>query len=406
VERGDRREPGEVPGAAGPVLHSQAERRSIGHEALCSSERQAAMALEDWFLTRARVSSKQHKRIKLDDKLSFFQQLSTLVAAGTPLVEALRISARQSQSLRMRDVLDDIAGRVAAGGSFHGVMDDFRHIFEAHWIELIGIGELSGKMSMVLGDLNQQIRESSETRRKVTGALVYPIILLVIAVMVVVVMLWFVVPTFADMFDEMGAELPGITEFVLEASDFVVAYGIDIILGVIILAVAFRQYVRTEAGRRRVGAIVLAAPMIGDLMVQSAMYRFASNLALLLKSGVPMLETLAALGTVFRPSPIYRDAILRSQRRVAAGQPLADSLEETQLFTNMMTNMVRLGEESAQLAGVMEQIAAYYKEKVHNFIAKVTKLMEPSIIVVMGGTIAGIMLAIYLPMFDMAGAVK
>jgi type IV pilus assembly protein PilC len=136
------------------------------------------------------------------------------------------------------------------------------------------------------------------------------------------------------------------------------------------------------------------------------MYRFASNLSLLLKSGVPMLETLSSLGTVFRTSPIYRDAILQSQNRVAAGQSLADSLEETQLFTDMMTNMVRLGEESAQLAPVMAQIAPYYKERLHGFIAKVTKLMEPGIIVLMGGTIAAIMLAIYIPMFDMAGAVN
>ncbi len=364
------------------------------------------MTFEDWLLTRARVSAKEHKRITLDDKLTFFQQLSTLVASGTPLVGALQIAARQSQSTRMRTVLEDIAGRVAAGGSLHAVMEDYRHVFEDHWIELIGIGEVSGKMTMVLCDLNAQIRESCETRRKVIGALIYPIILLLVAVMVVIAMLWVVVPTFADMFEEMGAELPGITQFVMSASDFIVGYGIYMLLGAVAAAVLFRQYVKTESGRRRVGAIGLAVPVVGDLLVQSAMYRFASNLALLLKSGVPMLETLSALGTVFRTSPVYRDAIQRSQSRVAAGQSLADSLEETELFTNMMTNMVRLGEESAQLSGVMEQIAPYYKEKVHAFIARVTKLMEPGIIVVMGGTIAGIMLAIYMPMFDMAGAVK
>ncbi|MHC4398925.1 MAG: type II secretion system F family protein [Planctomycetota bacterium] len=364
------------------------------------------MSLEEWCLTKVRTSGKEHKRITTDDKLTFFQQLSTLVGSGTPLVDALRISARQTQSTRMREILDDVASRVASGGSFHAVLSDYRDVFEDHWIELIGIGELSGKMTMVLSDLNQQIRESSEMRRKVVGAMIYPIILLVVAVSVVVVMLWGVVPTFADMFEEMGAELPGITQFVMDASDFIVGYGLYVVVAVIALIVAFRQYVKSENGRRRVGAMALATPMVGELMVQSAMYRFASNLSLLLKSGVPMLETLGALGTVFRTNPVYRDAILRSQNRVAAGQSLADSLEETKLFTNMMTNMVRLGEQSAELAGVMEQIAPYYKEKLHSFIARVTKLMEPCIIVFMGGTIAGIMLAIYIPMFDMAGAVN
>jgi type IV pilus assembly protein PilC len=364
------------------------------------------MALEDWFLARVRISSKQHKRVTLDDKMMFFQQLATLVSSGTPLLEAIRIAADQSQSLRLRQVLEEVADRVAAGCSLRDVLIGHRGVFEDHWIELIGVGEISGKMSMVLSDLNQQIRDSRQTRRKVSGAMMYPIVLLIVAVLVVVAMLWFVVPTFADMFREMGAELPSVTRFVMRASYFITAYGLYILVGVVVLALAFHRYLQTDSGRRRVGAIGLAAPLVGELMVQSAMYRFATNLALLLKSGVPMLETLSALGAVFRTSPIYHDAILHAQRRVAAGHSLADSLEETSLFTSMMTNMVRVGEQSAELAGVMQQMAPYYQEKMQGFIAKVTKLMEPAIVVVMGATIGGLMLAIYLPMFEMAGNVK
>ncbi len=364
------------------------------------------MAFEDWFLARARVSSKEHRRVKLDDKMLFFQQLATLVTSGTPLLEAIRISAVQSQSTRLRQILEEVADRVAAGCSLREVLVNYRDVFEDHWIELVGVGEISGKMGMVLCDLNKQILDSRQTRRKVTGAMVYPIVLMIVAVLVVVAMLWMVVPTFADMFEEMGAELPYITQVVVSTSDFIVAYGIYIFAGVAILIFAFRRYVRSELGRRRVGAIGLAAPLVGELMVQSAMYRFATNLALLLRSGVPMLETLGALGTVFRTSPIYQDAILHAQKRVAAGHSLAESLEETSLFTSMLTNMVHIGEQSAELAGVMEQIAPYYKEKMHSFIAQVTKLMEPTIVVLMGATIGGLMLAIYLPMFEMAGQVK
>jgi type IV pilus assembly protein PilC len=364
------------------------------------------MALEDWCLAHARTSGKQHKRVALDDKMAFFQQLATLVSSGTPLMEAISISAEQTQSTRLRAILQETVGRLAAGSSLHAVLADHRDIFEDHWVEVIGTGEVSGKMGMVLCELNQQIRESRETRRKIVGALTYPIILLIVAVGVVACMLWFVVPTFANMFREMNAKLPSVTQYVMGASDFIVVYGLYIVLSLVALAVAAGQYLRTEQGRRRVGAIALVLPMAGDLVIQSAMYRFASNLGLLLKSGVPMLETLSALSTVFRSNPLYRDAVLQARMRVAAGQPLADSLEETGLFTSMVTNMVRLGEASAQLPGVMEQIAPYYKEKMHGFITKVTKLMEPAIIVLMGGTIAGLMLAIYLPMFEMAGAVK
>jgi type II secretory pathway component PulF len=363
------------------------------------------MAVEDWLLEHVRVAHKDHKRITLDDKIVFFETLSTLVSSGTPLLEAIQIAAVQNQSTRMRTILQGVAGRVAAGSSLHDVLNEHRDVFEDHWIELIGIGEVTGKMDMVLLDLNKQIRESSETRRKVKGALMYPIILLIVAVTVVVVMLWFVVPTFADMFNEMGAELPGITQFVLSASDFIAAKGLYMIGGVVVFVVAARKYMKTESGWRRVSSVGLTIPLVGELMVQAAMYRFASNLGLLLRSGVPMLETLSALGTVFRNSPIYRDAILRAHHRVAAGQSLTESLRESGLFTGLMVNMVSTGERSAQLSLVMEQIAPYYRERMQSFISKVTKLMEPFIIMVMGATIAGLMLAIYMPMFDMAGAV-
>jgi len=364
------------------------------------------MALDDWALEHVRVASKQHKRITLDDKMVCFQTLATLVSSGTPLLEAIQMSATQNQSTRMRAILASIEGRVTAGSSLRAAMADHRDVFEDHWIELVGVGEISGKMAMVLCDLNVQIRESAETRRKVMGSLMYPIVLLIVAALVVVIMLWFVVPTFGDMFEEMGAKLPSITEYVLGASDFIVANGVYIFVGLVVAIVAFRQYIKTDAGWRRVSLLGLATPQVGELMVQSAMYRFASNLALLLKSGVPMMETLTSMATVFRNSPAYRDAILHTQSRVSAGKALTDSLEETGLFTALMINMVGIGEQSAQLAEVMEQIAPYYKERMHAFIGKVTKLMEPCIIMVMGATIGALMLAIYMPMFEMAGAVN
>jgi type IV pilus assembly protein PilC len=364
------------------------------------------MALEDWLLQRARVSSKRHKKITLDDKMTLFQQLASLVASGVPLLQAIQMSAQQSQSHRMRDVLEDVSARVASGSALNAALMNHPRVFEDHWIALIGTGEVSGKMEQVLNDLNEQIRETQETRRKITGALIYPVILLLVAVVVIVIMLWFVVPTFESMFSEMGAELPGITQTVLAMSDYVVAYGLYAAVGVVVLVFLFRRYIRTDNGCRRVGAMALATPLFGELVVQSSMYRFASNFSLLLKSGVPMMDALDSLSGVFRGSPAYRDAILTAQNRVAAGRSLADSLEESGLFTTMITNMVRVGEESASLANVMAQIAPYYKEKMNSFLSKVTKLLEPCIIMAMGFTIAVMMLAIYLPMFEMAGKVN
>ncbi len=363
------------------------------------------MAFEDWFIARARVSSKPHRKITMDDKMTFFQQLSTLVSAGTPLLQALEICAQQNQSTKLRQVLDQIASRVAAGSSVHAAAANHTDVFQHHWIEVIRTGEVTGQMATVLLELNKQIADSRATRRKISGALMYPIILILFAIGAVTVMLWFVVPTFAKMFKDMGAELPGITQFVVNLSGYVVAYGVYAVGGMIVLVFAFRKYFHTEAGRRCVVGIGLSLPMVGELIVQSAMYRFASNIALLLNSGVPMLATLGTLENVFHTNPIYREALVAVQTRVASGRPLAASLEETGLFTTMISNMVRIGEESGQLAKVMEQIAPYYKEKMESLIARVTKLLEPVIILGMGVTVAGLMMSIYMPMFEMAGKI-
>lgn len=363
------------------------------------------MAFEDWFIARARVSSKPHKGIKLEDKMTFFQQLSTLINAGTPLLQSIRICAEQNQSIKMRTTLEEIASRVAGGSPLHAAAAKYTNVFEHHWIGVIRTGEITGQMGSVLLELNKQICESRETRRKVIGSLTYPIILICVAVGAVTVLLWLVVPTFAQMFKDMGAELPGITQFVVDASNFIVAYGLYILMALGAVAFAIMKYLKTERGRRRFLGTMLGLPMFGELVVQMAMYRFASNIALLLKSGIPMMETLSVMAGVFQTNPIYRDALVRAQSRVAAGRPLASALDETGLFTSMMTNMVRTGEESGQLYQVMEQIAPFYKEKMETLIGKVTKLLEPVIIAGMGVTVAGLMLSIYMPMFEMAGKV-
>ena len=363
------------------------------------------MAFEDWFVAHARVSSKPHKSIKLDDKMMFFQQLSTLVNAGTPLLQAIQLAAQQNQSTKLRKTLEEIAARVSAGSSLNAAAANYPDVFEANWIGVIRTGEITGKMGAVLLELNKQIREARDTRRKIMGSLMYPIVLIVVAVSAVTVLLWLVVPTFAGMFRDMGAQLPGITQFVVDSSAFIVSYGIYILIGIGVFVFAVRQYAKTEGGRRKFLGVGMGLPMFGELIVQMAMYRFASNIALLLKSGIPMLDAMSVLVGVFQTNPIYRDALERAKGRVAGGRPLAAALEETEIFTAMIANMVRIGEESGQLPQVMEQIAPYYKEKMESLIGKVTKLLEPIVIAGMGVTVAGLMLAIYMPMFEMAGKV-
>jgi type IV pilus assembly protein PilC len=252
------------------------------------------LPFEEWVAAHARVSSKPHKKLKLDDTLSFFHQLSTLISSGTPLLQSLKLAGEQNQSLKLQAVLAEITARVAAGATFHQAAADHTKVFEHHWIEIIRTGELTGKMSSVLQELNKQIREARETRKKVVGALSYPMILICVAVIAVTVMLWMVVPTFANMFKDMGAELPDITQYVVNASGFIVKYGMYIAIGLGIVIFLIKKYAATESGRRNFGGVGLVLPMVGELIVMMAMYRFSSNLALLLKSGRPWAGPRAA----------------------------------------------------------------------------------------------------------------
>ncbi len=364
------------------------------------------MPFEEWVVAHAKISTKPHKGAKIEDTLTFFHQLSTLVSSGTPLLQALKIGATQCESVKLKGVLEQIVSKVSAGSSFHDAAAAFPQVFEFQWVEAIRTGEVTGKMAMVLTELNKQVRESRETKRKIKAALTYPMILIFVAVTAVTVMLWLVVPTFAKMFKDMDADLPAITQFVVDASNYIVKYGI---YGVITIAAGvwgFKRYMKTESGHLYVGGFLMVIPTVGELMIEMAMYQFASNLALLLKSGVPMLETMNTIKGIFRGNPIYREALGRVCARVASGRPLYIALQETGLFLPMLTNMVQVGEESGQLGPVMDQIAPFYKEKMQGMIMKVTKMLEPLIIMGMGTTIAGLMLAIYMPMFDMAGKVK
>jgi type IV pilus assembly protein PilC len=364
------------------------------------------VAFEEWVVSHARLAKKPHKGAKLEDTLTFFHQLSTLVSSGTPLLQALKIATAQCESTSFQATLQQITARVAAGSTFHAAAAAFPETFEFQWVEAIRTGEVTGKMAVVLVELNKQIRDARETKRKVKASLTYPMILIAVAVIAVTVMLWLVVPTFANMFKDMGAELPAITQYVVDASNWIVQYGHYGLIAVAAAAYGFRRFMRTEAGRRYVGGLLMVLPSVGDLMIGMAMYQFASSLALLLKSGVPMMETMNTITGIFHTNPIYREALERARSRVAAGKPLHVALEETGLFLPMVTNMVQVGEESGQLAQVMEQIAPFYKEKMESMILKVTKMLEPLIIMGMGTSIAGLMLAIYMPMFDMAGKVK
>jgi type IV pilus assembly protein PilC len=355
-----------------------------------------------WLQRHVRVSSRPHPRITSEDKLRFFQQLTTLFAAGTPLLDALWISVQQSQSLKMKAVITTLAERVAGGQSLHQAAADFPKVFDPQWIEVIKVGEASGQLGQVLGSLTGHIVTSRETRGKLISSLIYPCILLSVAVTAIVVMLWKVVPVFADFFKESGGKLPGITQTVINMSEFLQKDGLYLLGGVVATVLLLRYYLRTPGGRRFFLQMLLTTPLAGECAVEAYMERFATNMVLLLRSGLPLLDALHSMEGVFHNNAIYGEAIRQISRRVSSGNGLAPSMQETGLFTSMMISMVKVGEESGEMAPVLEQVSVYYRKRVEALLQRMTGMIEPVVILGMGISVAVILTSIYLPMFQMA----
>ncbi len=349
-----------------------------------------------------RLRQKKHAPIKADDIISFFQQLSTLLTAGTPLLRALQVAGEQSESEKFIEVLRRLAANVAAGSTLNESMLKHPKIFEHQWIEMIKAGERSGRLAETIEELTAYIKTRRAIRSKVVSAMIYPLIMICVLIASLIVMLGKVVPTFAEFLTDFGGQLPAITQAVIGASEFVQSHVAHLVLGPIAAVFAMRYYFGTESGARQKEAILIRIPLMGQLTVESTMERFAHNLALLLKSGTPLLEALRIMPELFQNQGVYRPAFAWVYDNVGKGSGLAASLEKTGLFTPLVVNMVRVGEESGTLTDVLEEIAAFYRAKVEVLVQRVTGMMEPIIVIFMGASVGIILMSIYLPMFQMA----
>jgi len=360
------------------------------------------MAKKSFILSFARIKKRRHKKIKIDDIISFFQQLSVLLNSGSTLLHSLELCSKQCQSEKFSKVLKDIANKVAGGVSFHAASSEYPKIFKSHWIQVMNTGEVTGQLGPLMSQLMNYIQTSHKTQGKVKSAMVYPAILLGVAVLATVIMLWKVIPTFAEFFKDFNAKLPAITEVVIKISDTLREKGLTVLAVFILLSFGFYMLYRTKGGKRAFDSALLTIPVIGDLLIQSTMEKFATNFALLLKSGTPLLESLRTVQEVFSDNAVYYDALAEIYGSVSRGGSLVASMNSTELFLSMLTDMVKIGEESGKLAEVLEQAANFYREKVEATITQVTGMIEPLIVIGMGVVFAGLLASVYIPMFQLA----
>ena len=339
------------------------------------------------------------------DIVIFTRQLSTMIDAGLPLVQGLEVLASQQENKTLKKILLDTKSDVESGSTFADALKKHPKQFDRLFCNMIAAGEMGGILDDVLKRLADYMEKALRLKRKVKGALTYPIIVLAISALVIGVILIFVIPVFEQMFADFGGSLPVPTQMVVNLSNFVKSYFLVIIGAVVVTVFLFKKYYKTEKGRRVVDRLILKSPVFGPLLRKVAVANFTRTLGTLINSGVPILESLnVAAGTA--GNKMVEEAIYNVRSSISEGRTIAQPLGESGIFPAMVVQMVSVGETTGALDQMLNKIADFYDEEVETAVDALTSMIEPFMIVFLGGTVGSIIIAMYLPIFAMAGAVS
>ena len=344
-------------------------------------------------------------KVKDRDMAIFTRQFSTMIDAGLPLVQCLNILAAQSESKNLRGVTSSVARTVEDGATLADSLRKHPRTFDDLFTNMVEVGETGGILDVVLQRLAAYIEKAAALKRKVKSAMVYPASIIGVAFMVIVFMLTFVIPTFAAMFKDMGAELPLPTRVVIWLSDFVRSYILLIIAGLVGCVFALRSYYRTENGKSTIDALLLKVPIFGMLIRKVAVARFTRTLGTLVQSGVPILEGLRITATT-AGNKVVEKAVLQCRTSVTEGKTLAEPLKGSGVFPPMVTQMISVGEQTGSLDAMLNKIADFYDDEVDTAVNTLTSLLEPMMIVFLGGAVGGLVVAMYLPIFKLVTLMK
>lgn len=350
------------------------------------------------FLSSAQLRLPFAHIAKPKDLAVFTRQLGTLLKAGMPLLRGLEVLARQQRNQGFRRIIDSLAETIRSGGTLSEAMGRHARVFDRLYVSMIKAGEAGGVLDVVLDRLARFQEKSLQLRGKITAAMVYPIIVLAVAVLILVGLLMFVVPKFKQIFADLlkGAPLPALTQAVLTVSDAVKNHFL-IALGVVVAAgIALKVFRRTSVGARLIGTLMVRLPLIGDLFLKDIIARFGRTLGTLLASGVPILPALLITRDTCGNSRIG-DAITEVHDRVKEGAPVARPLEATKVFPPMVTSMIDVGEHTGQLPEMLGKVADIYEEEVDNAVAGLSSLIEPILILFLALIVGTIVIALFLP---------
>ncbi|WP_118811018.1 type 4 pilus assembly protein PilG [Neisseria lactamica] len=354
-------------------------------------------------VTRVKTSSK--RKITQEDITVFTRQLSTMIKAGLPLMQAFEIVARGHGNPSMTEMLMEIRGEVEQGSSLSRAFSNHPKYFDRFYCNLVAAGETGGVLESLLDKLAIYKEKTQAIRKKVKTALTYPVSVIAVAIGLVFVMMIFVLPAFKEVYANMGAELPALTQTVMDMSDFFVSYG-----WMVLIALGFAIYgflklkARSIKIQRRMDAILLRMPIFGDIVRKGTIARWGRTTATLIAAGVPLVDVLdstaGAAGNL-----IYEEATREIRTRVIQGLSMTSGMRATELFPNMMLQMSSIGEESGSLDDMLNKAAEFYEDEVDNAVGRLSAMMEPIIIVILGLVIGTLLVAMYLPLFNLGNVV-
>ncbi len=330
----------------------------------------------------------------------FTRQFSVMIDAGLPLVQCLDILGRQEPHKRFAATILKVREDVESGMSLAEAMRKQPRTFDALFTNMIQAGEAGGILDTILKRLATYIEKNVKLISQVKSAMIYPVAVIIIAAVVVAVILWKVIPTFAQMFAGLGAQLPLPTRVVIAMSNGLVSYGAFIIMGLAGLAFAVRTYYRTDQGRHAIDALLLKAPILGLILRKVAVARFCRTLSTLISSGVPLLDGLEITART-AGNAIIEDAIMATRASIERGETVSKPLQDTKVFPPMVTQMIGVGEATGALDMMLSKIADFYEDEVDTAVAGLLTLLEPVMISFLGVIVGGIVISMYLPIFDL-----
>ena len=342
-------------------------------------------------------------KVKKKSLAIFTRQLATMIDAGLPLVQSLEILSQQAEDETFREIIRTIKNEVEGGATLAAALQKHPRVFDDMYVNLVVAAEEAGTLDVILSRLATHIEKMEELKKKIKSALVYPAMIVTVAIGVTIILMVFVVPVFEKLFAGIGSTLPLPTRVVIAVSNIFKSYLPIVIAIVVALAIILRRYYKTENGKRRIDDVMLKLPIFGELLRKVAIARFARTLGTLVSSGVPILESLNIVAGA-AGNKVVEEAILRGKISISEGQTISEPLSQSGVFPVMVTQMISVGETTGSLELMLNKVADFYESEVDTAVATLSSMLEPVLMIFLGVIVGGLVISMYLPIFKMASA--